>query len=528
MKSNKKRHRLAIFCLCHSVLLTSCTVLASSSVDKTTQGENAQQTHSVELSGLAYKTVSQLSEDMANGELTSVELVQFLLQRIETLDKQGPAINAVVELNPEALAIAAQRDNERLEGELRGPLHGIPVLLKDNISTADTLQTTAGSLALLGEPVGYDADVVRKLREGGAIILGKANLSEWMGFRGTNVPNGWSGRGGKTLNPHVLQADPCGSSTGSAVAVAAGLVPLSVGTETNGSINCPAFANGVVGVKPTRAVIDTSGIVVFSVKQDTLGAFARTVSDAAALLGLMLDNPVDLTAALDPFALQGKRIGYPDRFIPGSSEWDKNPDFVKALTVLKDAGATLVPVAPVQQQFDHYFEFMAMEFNLAVNAYLASREDSAAKDLTQLIAFNDQSSEGRDYNQAFIELAHATPYDRVRYDELWKALYTFHQQEIDNTLTRNAVDAVIDVPISIVSSVIPLIGYPSVTLPNGLDHNGLPTGLYFYGAQGSDSQLLSMAYAYEQLRPMRQNPAFRSAPQRNDFKQLPAPWVFND
>lgn len=518
MESNKKQAWLTIVLVFNWALLASGAVLA--------RANNQSDLHAplTQRAGLEYKTVSQLSADMANNTLTSVELVQYLLQRIDTLDKQGPTINAVVELNGEALAIAAQRDEERLKGALRGPLHGIPVLLKDNISTDDTLQTSAGSRALVGRPVGQDADVVRKLREAGAIILGKANMSEWMGFRGTNVPNGWSGRGGQTLNPHVLQADPCGSSSGSAVSVAAGLVPLSVGTETNGSINCPAFASGVVGIKPSRGIIDTAGVVTLSAKQDTVGAIARNVSDAAALLGVMLDTPQDFTAALDPRALQHKRIGYSDRFVPGSADWENNPDFVQALAVLREAGATLVPLPHPQRHFDTYFGFMAMEFNLAVNAYLASREDIAVRDLAQLIEFNEQQPEHKYYNQQLIQLAQATGFEQHRYDELWRTIYTFHKQELDRTVSRYAVDAVIDIPASIVASIIPIVGYPTITLPNGMDTNGLPTGLYFYGAHGSDSELIAMAYAYEQLRPMRQNPAFLKAPEGNGFNLLRSPW----
>ena len=515
----QKNRWAQVFFIFNFSMLSSGVVSAQSNSPSLLINKHAESHQINKSSGLEYESVSGLSERMAGGTLTSVELVQFLLDRIEAFDKQGPALNAVLELNPDALSIAAERDAERLNGSLRGPLHGIPILLKDNIETGDTLQTSAGSPALVGLPAAQDADVVRKLREAGAIILGKANMSEWMGFRGTNVPDGWSGRGGKSLNPHVLQADTCGSSSGSAVGVAAGLVPLSVGTETNGSITCPAFTNGVVGFKPTQGLINLAGIVPLSIKQDTVGAIARNVSDAAVLMTAMQDASdgdtttapaVDYVAGLNSLALEGKRIGYSNRFVPGSVDWINNPDFVASLDILQNAGATLVPVQAPTAQLGNYFEFMAMEFNLSVSNYLQKRQGVQVKSLEQLVAYNELNPGEGNYNQELIKMAHYLPVDPVRYEQLWDGIYAFHNQGVDAVLSAHSLDAMIDVPNSMARSISPIAGYPSVSVPSGMDSDGLPTGLYFYADKGSDSQLLAMAYAYEQLNPARQNPAFNS------------------
>lgn len=255
---------------------------------------------------LEYMSVDEINQALDRGQLSSARLVRHLLQRIETLDKNGPAINAIIELNPDAVAMAEAMDRERKGGHIRGPLHGIPVLLKDNIDTSDQMQTSAGSLAMVGQPAAQDAFVVQRLRAAGAVILGKTNLSEWANFRDAAIPSGWSGRGGQTKNPHLLSGDPCGSSSGSAAAVAAGFAPLSVGTETAGSIICPASFNGVVGIKPTVGLLSRSGIIPVTLKLDTPGPIARTVRDAALLLNAMAgDDATDPVKKIECAELGG-------------------------------------------------------------------------------------------------------------------------------------------------------------------------------------------------------------------------------
>lgn len=290
----------------------SCLAITVQAQAKTT--EHATQAYE-------YLSVTELNQRLTANQLTSVELVNYLNNRIQTLDKEGPHLKAVLELNPQALADAALRDSERASGNVRGPLHGIPVLIKDNIDTADQMQTSAGSLAMVGMPAAQDAFVIQRLRDAGAIILGKANMSEWAGMRDLRVPQGWSGRGGQGLNPHVLSAGTCGSSSGSAASVSAGFAPISVGTETNGSIICPSAVNGVVGFKPSLGLLSRSGVVPITRRQDTPGPIARNVYDVALLLyQLAGSDPADpltgnapqgsdYTSALSTEALQGKRIG---------------------------------------------------------------------------------------------------------------------------------------------------------------------------------------------------------------------------
>ncbi|HEY7985080.1 MAG TPA: amidase, partial [Ktedonobacterales bacterium] len=359
------------------------------------------------LAGFEEASIAQLQAAMTAGQVSARELVEWYLQRIATLDAAGPTLRAVIETNPDALAIAAALDAERAAGRARGPLHGIPILLKDSIDTADRMRTTAGSLALAGAQPARDAFTAERLRAAGAVLLGKANLSEWANFRSTHSSSGWSARGGQCRNPYALNRSPCGSSSGSAVAVAANLVAAALGTETDGSILCPASINGVVGIKPTLGLTSRAGVVPIAHSQDTVGPFGRTVADAAAVLtaiagpdprdpataALAGRPPVDYTQHLDPNALRGARIGIARAVYWGNSE---KADAVAeaAIQALRSAGATIVdpaniPTAKAMSESDTELIVLLYEFKANLNAYLASAGGQpAVRSLADLIAFN--------------------------------------------------------------------------------------------------------------------------------------------
>ena len=476
------------------------------------------------MEGIEYASVSQISEKMTHNGLTSVALVEHLLARIRDLDKRGPAINAIIELNPDALSIAAVLDRERQQGRIRGPLHGIPVLLKDNIDTGDRMQTTAGSLAMVGQPAAQDAFIVRKLRDAGAIILGKTNLSEWANFRGNGLPDGWSGRGGQTKNPHLLDGFACGSSTGSAAGVAAGFAPLSVGTETSGSISCPASVNGVVGLKPTVGLLGRTGIIPVTHKLDTPGPMARTVFDAALLLNAMQgidpadsasagvpDAERDYAATLTPGALKGRRIGYPNKFEPGSDALKKDPQFAQALETMRAAGAILIPTeihdpndgARVEQA-------MFMGFKRDFPAYLSSRTGLAIQTVQDLIDFNRKNPGPEGYGQEVIEEVGRIAFDEVVHNDLWLSINSENGKVIDDLLVKHNLEALISDIESPAMSVVPLAGYPGIMVPSGIDAEGFPTSVFFYGERWSDARLLAFAYSYEQASLAWRAPTFRS------------------
>src|SRR5512133_3484524 len=330
-------------------------------------------------------TINELQEKVKSGKLTYVTLTQLYLTRIHAIDKSGSRLNAIIELNPDALSIAGMMDAERNQGKWRGPLHGIPVLIKDNIDTADKMQTTAGSLALAGNVAKNDAPLVMKLREAGAVILGKTNLSEWANFRSSRSASGWSSRGGQTKNPYLLDRSPCGSSSGSAVAVSANLCVVAIGTETDGSIACPASMNGVVGIKPTIGLVSRSGIIPISASQDTAGPFAKTVTDAALLLSAMAgtdpdDEPTvknkipvrDYTRFLDANSLKGKRIGVEKSFLRHHEGIDKL--LKQALSQMEQAGATIVEVEFMHKAGEFgkaENERLEFEFKDGLNKYLS-------------------------------------------------------------------------------------------------------------------------------------------------------------
>ncbi|KKX64256.1 amidase family protein [Pseudomonas putida] len=471
---------------------------------------------------LEYLSVDEISKEMERGQLSAEALVQHLLQRVDRLDKNGPGINAIIELNPDALAIARSLDRERETGHVRGPLHGIPLLLKDNIDTSDQMQTSAGSMAMIGQPAAKDAFIVQRLRAAGAIILGKTNLSEWANFRDAALPDGWSGRGGQTRNPHLLSQTPCGSSSGSGAAVAAGFAPLSVGTETAGSIVCPASLNGVVGLKPTVGLLSRSGIVPVTHKLDTPGPMARTVRDAALLLNAMTGNdaadPVskpqalnglDYTALLRPGSLVGRRLGYPLKFDVSGEAAQGDPQFSRALEVMQAAGATMIPIELNDPQSAQVDEALSMGIKRHLPDYLAKRTGLAIQSLEDLVRFNQHTPGVEGHGQSVLIAANDVAFDQRTYEQLWQTIQRENAAVIDDVLARHQLDAVVLDVGSPGLNIVPLAGYPSVMMPTGADEEGLPTSALFFGARWSEASLLALAYGYEQASHARPIPAFR-------------------
>jgi amidase len=474
-------------------------------------------------------TIDALQQKMQSGEYTSQSITRLYLKRIAAIDKKGPALNAVIELNPDALAIAAKMDAERKAGNIRGPLHGIPVLVKDNINTGDEMQTTAGALALEGHKAAKDAFIIAKLRESGAVLLGKTNLSEWANFRSTRSTSGWSSRGGQTKNPYLLNRDPSGSSAGSGCAVSANLCVVAIGTETNGSVVSPASVNGIVGIKPTVGLLSRSGIIPISATQDTAGPMARTVKDAALLLGALAGvDPEDTVtreskdkavpnyaASLDMNGLKGKKIGIEKAALTGHE--GVVALLVDAIAVLKTQGATIVEIE-LQKLLNEPSQaegtILQYEFKDGVNRYLAGA-NAPVKTLADVIAFNKQNEKRAMpyFKQETLEKSEARGgLDTPEYTEALKKLLT-SRTIIDDLLTQNGLDAIV-APTSGPACCIDLIagdyrtgssfsgpaamaGYPHITVPMGLVL-GLPVGLSFMGTRYTETQLIRMAYTYEQ------------------------------
>ena len=493
----------------------------------------------------AEATIDDLQEQMRSGRLTAVKLTQAYFDRIAQIDKAGPKLNSVIELNPDALALAQQLDDERMAGKVRGPLHGIPILIKDNIATADQMQTTAGSLALVGAKPPHDAAIVRQLRAAGAVILGKTNLSEWANFRGEKSISGWSARGGQTRNPYALDRSPSGSSSGSAVAVAANLCVVAVGTETDGSIVSPASANGVVGVKPTVGLVSRTGIIPISASQDTAGPMARTVRDAALLLEAMTrvdprdastltrptTMPLEYVAKLKPGALKGARLGVVRG--PFGIDARLNPLLDRAVAKLQAAGAEIVDIGEFpdfNRANDPEMEVLLYEFKAGLNAYFATLgPDSPVKTLADVIAFNEAhaAQELAFFGQELMVRAQAKgPLTEQAYlDARTTCLKVARTEGIDAVLAKHKLDALVSLtagPAWLVdpvngdaytggsSSPAAVAGYPSVTVPDG-DYHGLPVGLSFYGAAWTEAKLLALAADFEAAMPARREPQFLHA-----------------
>lgn len=490
----------------------------------------------------AERTLAELQADMAAGKTSSGALTQAYLERIAALDRQGPALAAVIESNPEAMQLAAALDAERQAKGARGPLHGIPVLLKDNIATADRMLTTAGSLALAAAPASADAFLVQRLRAAGAVVLGKANLSEWANFRSTHSSSGWSARGGQCRNPYALDRCPSGSSSGSAVAVSANLSAVAVGSETDGSIVSPASVCGIVGVKPTLGWVSRSGVVPIAHSQDTAGPMARTVSDAAALLAVLAGiDPADsatagakgrepdFSGALRAEALRGARIGVlRERYFGYSPLADKVAE--QALLALKEAGAVLVDPAnlPTASKIDGpEFEVLLYEFKADLEAYLAKLGPAnTVRTLDDLLRFNEReaSREMPHFGQEIVQMAAKKgPLTEPAYLKALASCRDLARKKgLDAVFAKFHVDALV-APTGGPAWLIDLVngdsvsggsstpaavaGYPSVTVPAGFAR-GLPIGLSFIGPAWSDARLLGYAYAFEQATKARRQPKF--------------------
>ena len=474
-------------------------------------------------------TIEELQEGLRSGRFTSHSLTQAYLDRIDAIDKRGPAINSVIEINPDALEIARQMDAMR--GAAARPLDGIPVLIKDNIDTADRMHTSAGSLALADSIAAKDSAVARKLREAGAVILGKTNLSEWANFRSTHSTSGWSGRGGQTRNPYVLDRNPCGSSSGTGAAIAANLAAVGVGTETDGSVVCPSSACGLVGIKPTLGLISGAGIVPIAHSQDTAGPMCRTVTDAAILLAVLAEKPVDYTKSLDANGLRGARIGVARKYFDIN---DSTSAVMKeAIAAIKHLGATIVDpadMATTGKYDDTEQEVLLYEFKTDLNKYLGGLGlNIRTRTLADVIKFNEDN---RDREMPYFgqELFEKAQKKGPLTDEKYKkALARNHRMSraegIDAVLKKHKLDALIAPtggpvwPTDLIngdhytggySTASAVAGYPHITVPAGQAF-GLPVGLSFFAGARSEAKLIKFAYAFEQATKLRKKPAFMPA-----------------
>jgi amidase len=465
-------------------------------------------------------TIPQLQALMNSGRLTSRELTGAYLNRMAALN---PLLGAVIETNPNAIAIAVQRDRERRNGQVRGPLHGIPILVKDNIATADNMQTTAGSLALVNSKVPADAPIVSRLRAAGAVILGKTNLSEWANFRGFAPFNGWSARGGFTRNPYLLDFDPCGSSSGSAVAPAANLCAASVGTETDGSIVCPSGNNLVVGLKPSMGLLSQDGIIPIGHSQDTAGPMTRTLTDAAIMLGVMQTPfgaaagqplPQDYTVFLQRGALKGARIGVDERYF--TPDYGGEPDLIavvqEGMAAMTALGATLVPTdsGDPLAYFEAEFAVLLVEFKAQIAGYLETLGHTQLRTLSDLIAFNQRHcpTEMKYFGQELFEISESTSGDLTDPDYLAARAFSLASagaNGIDAAIARDKLDAIIAPSYSFASTPAAVAGYPNISVPIGLTPEGKPAGIWMYGGFLKEPRLLALAYDLEQaIHPRRQ------------------------
>ena len=502
--------------------------------------------------GLIGTPISELVRRLDTHETTAAELLDGYRQRIAALDRSGPTLRSVIELSERAGETADERDRERTAGRIRGPLHGVPVLVKDNIATVDGMETTAGSLALVGARPPRAAHVVGRLEAAGAVVMGKTNLSEWANFRSRSSSSGWSGRGGQTLNPYALDSSPSGSSSGSGAAIAASLAAVALGTETNGSILCPAAACGLVGIKPTVGLTSRSGVIPISWTQDTVGPMARTVSEAALVLSVIAGSDpsdtmtvgadlhrTDYTAGLSADALRGARIG-----VPRSVYWGYSPAADRiaedALRVLRDSGAEIVDPADIPTALElaggwpprneDGLTVLLYEFKDGLNRWFAQLgQDAPVRSLTDLIAFNERHAEQEMpyFAQEFLEMAEATggltdaTYTGAR-ERTWQLA---RREGIDAVMAEHRLDALVmptmnpAVKIDLVngeghrgaaSNPSAIAGYPAITVPAGLA-GGLPVGLTFTGRAWSESTLIRLAYAFEQATQAWQPPTYRPA-----------------
>ncbi len=484
-------------------------------------------------------SIGDLAAAMASGRRTARAVTQAYLARIAEIDRQGPTLRSVIETNPDALDVAGALDRERAEGRVRSPLHGVPILVKDNLDTADRMTTTAGSLALAGSVPAEDSHVAQRLREAGAVLLGKANLSEWANFRSTRSSSGWSARGGQCRNPYALDRNPCGSSSGSGAAVSANLAAAAIGTETDGSIVCPSTANGIVGIKPTVGLVSRAGIVPISETQDTAGPMARSVRDAALLLGAIAGvdprDPAtapgetrglgDYTAFLDADGLRGARIGIQRSVFGFHEAVDRLME--EAVAVLRDRGAVIVdPVDLVSSAGLRRAETEVLfyEFKAGLNAYLSNLPNPPIRSLAELIAFNERhaAEELAWFGQERLIAAQSKgPLSSTEYRQAHAAARRLSRAAgIDRVMDGGSLDAIL-APTGGPAWVTDLVngdhfggsssqfaavsGYPNVTVPAGFVH-GLPVGVSFFGRAWSEPTLIRIAYAFEQATRHRRPP----------------------
>jgi amidase len=494
---------------------------------------------SFELSELS---INDLQDGMQSGKYTSRSLAEKYLARIEAIDRQGPGLRSVIEVNPDALQIADALDKERKEKGPRGPLHGIPILIKDNIDTADRMMTTAGSLALVGSKPPRDAFLVQRLREARALLLGKTNLSEWANIRCTYSTSGWSGRGGLTRNPYVLDRNTSGSSSGSGAATAANLCAAAVGTETDGSVISPSSINGIVGIKPTVGLISRSGVIPISHTQDTAGPMARTVRDAAILLGAMAGvdardkataasagkAAADYTKFLDGKGLQGARIGVARNYFGFHEAVDAL--LAEPLAALKHLGATLVDPAEIPNMDkigEHETTVLLYELKADLNAYLETLGPSApVKSLKEVIAFNEQNKQKEmpyfGQNNFLKAEAKGPITDKDYLEALEKCRRMARTEGIDAVMDKHKLDALVapsdgpawltdlvdgDHSLASSTTAAAVAGYPSITVPAGFIH-GLPVGISFFGRAWTEPTLIKFAYAFEHATKARKPPKF--------------------
>jgi amidase len=487
-------------------------------------------------------TIAELQEGMTSGRWSARTIAEAYLMRIDAIDKRGPAINTIIELNPDSLSIADALDRERKEKGPRGPLHGIPVLIKDNIDTADRMHTTAGSLALSENVASRDAFIAQRLREAGAVILGKTNLSEWANFRSTHSTSGWSGRGGLTRNAYVLDRNGCGSSTGSGVAISANLAAVAIGTETDGSIVCPSSVSALVGIKPTLGLLSRAGIIPIAHSQDTAGPMARTVRDAATLLGVLTGvderDPItmkarahterDYTKFLDANGLKGARIGVARQYFGFNDHVDRLME--ESIAAIRSLGATIVDPANMDSSGKYDATegvVLSYEFKADVNKYLAGAHPNVrSRTLADLIKFNEEHhAEELQYfgQEQFIAAEKRGPLTTPEYTKaLAKNRRLSRAEGIDLVLKKHKVDAIIAPtggpvwPTDLVngdhytggySSASAVAGYPHITVPAGFVF-GLPVGLSFFAEAWSEPKLIRFAYAFEQATKGRKAPRF--------------------
>ena len=527
----------------NSTLAGATTLVAAACTTNTNETKTTSETAAADdVFELNELTIEELQQKMAAGTYSSEQLTNLYLQRIAAIDKSGPTLNSVIELNPDAVSIAKQMDAERKAGKLRGPLHGIPVLIKDNIDTADKMMTTAGSLALAGHVATKDAFIVTKLRDAGAVLLGKTNLSEWANFRSTKSCSGWSSRGGQTKNPYILDHNPCGSSSGSGVAVAANLCAVAVGTETDGSVTCPASVNGTVGIKPTVGLLSRSGIIPISATQDTAGPLARTVKDAAILLGALAGVDAndaitkesegkavtDYTKFLDATALKGKRLGvekkkYENQFLNRLQD--------NAIALMKQQGAEIIELEYVDKLNalgDAEYELMKFEFKDGLNKYL-STANANVKTIADVIAFNNSNEDKvmPSFKQETMVMSEAKAgLDSKEYKEAFEKSHIGSKKIIDAVLQENKLDALFGLTMGpscsidtiygdrwgdvFLTSPAAMSGYPHISVPCGMVY-ALPVGLSFFSTAYKEGELIGMAYAFEQAGKHRQKPEFKKA-----------------